>query len=521
MHVLMVAAENDALPGIKVGGIGDVVRDLPRALAALGCRVSVLTPAYGLLSALPGAHRVQLLDVPFRGAMHTVGLHQVHTGSADAPVRHFVLDHDEFAACGRGVIYCDDGPRRPFATDANKFALFCAAVAETFRSGVFGDVETVHLHDWHTALALLLGRRHPRYAELGRAHTVFTIHNLALQGIRPLTGDPSSLAAWFPGLRVETKLVADPRWPQCVNPMAVGIRLADRVSTVSPAYAREVLEPSGADGSGFHGGEGLEEELREVHERGRLVGILNGCEYPDASPPEPPGWPELLGLMRDETLRLAGSESPLVSAHFVAHARLAQLDRHRPKTVLTSIGRVATQKLGLLHTTDESGRPALESLLDALGDHGCYVILGRGDPTLEQFLVSVMARRHGLIYVRGYSTALARALYAHGDLFLMPSSYEPCGISQMLAMRAGQPCLVHAVGGLKDTVENGRNGFSFDGASAAEQASAMSAALTRALALRANKPKRFESLRKAAAASRFLWSDSARSYIDLLYRPAD
>jgi starch synthase len=518
VHVLMVAAENDALPGGKVGGVGDVVRDLPPALAELGCRVSVLSPAYGLLGDLPGAHRVRELDVPFRGSGHAVGLYQVHTSAADAAVRHYVLDHELFAACGRGVIYCDDGPERPYATDAGKFALFCAAVAEAFVADGFGAVDVVHLHDWHTALVLLLGRQHPRYATLGGARTVFTIHNLGLQGVRPLAGDPSSLREWFPGLRVDPALVSDPRWPDCVNPMAVGIRLADVVNTVSPSYAQEILEPSAAESAGFHGGEGLETDLRAMHEHGRLFGILNGCSYRDERPPVPGDWPELLTLMRAECLRLAGSTSPLASALFVAHARLAAMRPQRPATVLTSVGRVTAQKLGLLRTADGSGRPALDSILDALGEDGLYVILGSGDADLEQFLVSVMARRAELLFLRGYSAPLAPGLYSQGDLYLMPSAYEPCGISQMLAMRAGQPCLVHAVGGLKDTVHDGRDGFSFDGASATEQATSMGAALVRALDLRARKPKRFQSLRKAAEAARFQWSDSAARYLDLLYR---
>ncbi|MEI2419487.1 glycogen/starch synthase, partial [Arthrospira platensis SPKY2] len=104
--------------------------------------------------------------------------------------------------------------------------------------------DVIHLHDWHAALFLLLRAYHPAYGSLRTTRCVFTIHNLALQGIRPLEGDPSSLHEWFPGLHYPHAVVADPRWSNCVNPMAVGIRLADAVHAVSPSYAVEILRPS-------------------------------------------------------------------------------------------------------------------------------------------------------------------------------------------------------------------------------------------------------------------------------------
>ncbi len=514
----MAAAENGALPGAKVGGIADVVRELPAALAALGSRVSVVCPSHGLLGAWPGARRACTLQVRFGGTLEAVDLYRVPVHGAADGVQQYALDHPGFSPCGRGVVYCDDGPARPFASDASKFALFSAAVAEALQSDAFGTVQVVHLHDWHTALALVLRRFDPACRRLRALRTVFTIHNLALQGVRPLTGDPSSFAAWFPALHPDPAVVGDPRWPGCVNPMAAAIRLADAVSTVSPSYAEEILRPNDLEVAGRHGGEGLEEELRAVHARGALFGILNGCEYPsEANPGAAPDWPDMLAQMRRETLRLAGEREPLSSAHFVAWQRLAALKRKRPSALLTTVGRVTPQKLGLLRTPAADGRPALDGVLDALGEHGLYLVLGSGDPALEQFLTAVSARRANLVYLRGYVPALPEALYARGDLFLMPSSYEPCGITQMLAMRAGQPCVVHAVGGLKDTVRDGVNGFAFDGDTSRDQADALVATVARALALRADKPKRFAALRDAARAARFPWHDSARIYRDRLY----
>jgi starch synthase len=166
MHVLMVAAENDALPGGKVGGIGDVLRDLPPALAALECAVTVISPAYGRLDDLPNARRLKVLNVAFGGDTCKVELFEIDNGDADPRVRQLVLEHAAFSPCGRGVIYCDDGPERPFATDASKFALFSAAVAQALIQDSLGKIDVVHLHDWHAAILLVLRRCHPAYRKL-------------------------------------------------------------------------------------------------------------------------------------------------------------------------------------------------------------------------------------------------------------------------------------------------------------------------------------------------------------------
>ena len=517
MHVLMVAAETDGLPGGKVGGIGDVLRDLPPALAELGCQVTVVTPAYGRLSDLHQLRRLGVLEVAFRGERTLVELVEV-AGRQDVPqVRHFVLDHAHFSPCGRGVIYCDDPPERPFATDASKFALFSAAVAEAVKQGYLGEIDVIHLHDWHAAMLLVLRKCFPAYRKLRSMRCVYTLHNLALQGVRPLKGDPSALESWFPMLRYSTALLADRRWPDCVNPMAVGIRLADAVHTVSPSYCEEILRPSDVAGSGYYGGEGLETDLASARTQGRLHGFLNGCEYPDELAPAPQ-WDSLLELMRTENLRWAAGSAQVAGAQLVAHVRLGELSAQRPSFLLTSVGRITSQKVRLLAEPVSDGRPALESVLDAIGDDGLLVMLGSGDPALERFLATTSARRRNLLFLRGYSDALAQGLYAAGDLFLMPSSFEPCGISQMLAMRSGQPCLVHLVGGLKDTVKPGINGFGFDGKSLVQQVDEMVATLREALTLHANNSRRWTSIGKAAGRTRFRWRASAENCINLLYR---
>ncbi len=515
-HILMIAAENGTLPGGKVGGIGDVVREVPVALAQRNCTVSVVTPAYGIFGELPGATELQILKVRFGGRIESLKVYQLDGFGADM-VRHYVLEHPLFSSCGKGRIYCDDPPSQPFKTDAGKFALFCAAVAVAINKGLFGDLDVLHLHDWHAALILILRRYDPSYRSLQALRCVYSIHNLAVQGVRPFAHADSSLEKWYPDMVYERKQLADPRWPDCINPTASAIRLADAVHTVSPSYAKEILLP-GSPEAGIHGGEGLDHDLRAASDEKRLFGILNGCDYSPNSAPAAADWPALLQQMR-RLIPLWASRNPtLASTHFIAHQSLSQLTDQRPKMLLTSVGRVTDQKVGLMRQTTSSGVPALHAALELLDDDGLLLMVGTGDPDYEQFLCETAAIYRNFIYLCGFSEALAQALYQQGDLFLMPSSFEPCGISQMLALREGQPCLVHRVGGLRDTVKHKRTGFVFSGKNPTERADAMVAEVKRAVKQFDKKFRKWQTMRKAAAAARFEWSDSIDAYIKLLYQ---
>ena len=155
------------------------------------------------------------------------------------------------------------------------------------------------------------------------------------------------------------------------------------------------------------------------------------------------------------------------------------------------------------------------------GDSGLVIILGSGEPEYEDAVLAAARRNQNLLFLRGYSETIADPLYEVADLFLMPSSFEPCGISQMLAMRAALPCVVHGVGGLRDTVEDGFTGFVFNGNSLNDQADAFVAAVERALKLRAAKPRAWKAMRHAAAANRFEWRNSAERTISHLYGRQD
>lgn len=523
LHILMVAAENGALPGAKIGGIGDVVRDVPMALADRGCRVSVVTPAYGFLHHRSSGDVPALLTVHFAGATQTAHCHRVRPPIEHPRVSHFVIDSPRFTALdpvqNTHRIYIDDPPDQPFASDASKFAFFCMTVAEAVKQDHFETLTHIHLHDWHTALLLFLRAYHPAYQTLQALGTIYTIHNLGLQGIRPFQDHASSLHAWFPGVTYDRQAVRDPRW-NAINPMALGIRLADRVHTVSPSYAEEILKPDNKPH--FYGGEGLENDLQQAKRENRLFGILNGCVYPENEPPPQPSYEALMRLLQQTVLAWAGTAPTVPAAHFCAFARLAALAKRPqpPQAICTGIGRLQPQKVLLLKQPGTGPGTGLERLLDTLAERGLLILLGTGDAAFERYFTQQCAQRENFLFLNGYSDACAAALYTTGTLFVMPSSYEPCGISQLLAMRAGQPALVHAVGGLRDTVTHGRNGFTFTGRSVTDQVDRMAAVFKEALHLIVEAPDRWQAIRRNAAASRFAWKQSAQLYIDHLYSGA-
>ncbi|MBT8318856.1 MAG: glycogen/starch synthase, partial [Gramella sp.] len=270
-NFLFVAAENDGIARCKAGGMGDVVRDVPRQIAAKGDEVHIITPSYSRLHSSE-AKKVGDVNFVFRGVPHNGEIYEV-PGKKQLPgIKHYVLHHPDIKAGDIAHIYFND-PEQPFYTDANVFALFCTAVAAAIREDVFGKLDIIHLHDWHTSMLLFLREFNPRFEVLKDIRFVYSIHNLAIQGIRPFDNNYSSVQAFFPDINYDREKLYDPRYRDCINLMAVGIRLADAVHTVSPSYKDDIQKPS--DPPHFIGGEGLEEDLRKAEKEKRLFGILN------------------------------------------------------------------------------------------------------------------------------------------------------------------------------------------------------------------------------------------------------
>jgi starch synthase len=527
MNILMVAAENDGISNCKVGGIGDVIRDVPVALSHNGCTVSIVTPSYGYLHEAPGSEQIASIPFPFAGAEQMSVLYRVRPKSTEGErVTHYVIDHPVFKHRdedrGEFEIYSHDKPGRPFATDATKFACFNAAVSSAIQQKLFGPLDILHLHDWHAAFLLMLRRFDTNAEHLRALRTVYTIHNLALQGVRPFEDDASSLESWFPQLELTAELTStlgDPRWNDCVNPMATGIRLADAVHTVSPTYAREILEPSRPPQS--FGGEGLENDLKTAMAENRLQGILNGCEYPEEKK-QKLSVTDLTALIKTEAAHWAAKRSSLSLADYAAFQTLEKISnpRKKPSFIASSISRIADQKTLLMKAEGTNGKSGLENILDTLGPDRLYILLGTGNHETEAFLTETALTRHNFLFLNGYSNAVANALYTSGSLFLMPSSFEPCGIGQMLAMREGQPCLVRRTGGLRDTVAPDINGFGFEGETIEDQVDAMTAELKKAIALHDESSNDWKKICEAASQARFEWGTVAQQYIEKLYARA-
>lgn len=507
-NFLFAAAENDALANCKAGGMGDVVRDVPRQIAQRGDKVHVVVPSYGRLHQ-SGIFKSNL-SFELRGQTYTAELYEVYPKKEYNNIYHYVIHHPEIKAGGIAHIYHDD-PEEPFYTDFIKYVIFCTAVAEAIKKGSFGKLDVVHLHDWHSSLILFLRAYHSGYSSLKSIRFIYSIHNLAIQGIRPFTDNYASMANWFQNVNLDYEGLKDYRYQDCINLMAVGIRFADSVHTVSPSYKEDVMLPSSPPE--FIGGEGLELDLKKANEEGRLVGILNGCNYKNINV-------EPKGLLYRNTIKALfkwlQEESKKYKADFLAHTgeKLMKILDNRPKFIMSSVARLTEQKFYFLKRSPE----AFEVILSKLKEHdGIFMLLGTGAPEYEKLFRELSYKHSNFVFTNGQSEKLIDSIYLETDLYFMPSLFEPCGISQMLAMRNGNPCLVHYSGGLKDTVEHLKTGFTFDGNTYDQKIHNMVSAFELSLDVFLNHPKDWQRIKRAAKSKRFTWEKSVNEYYEKLY----
>lgn len=507
-NFLFVAAENDAIPNCKAGGMGDVVRDVPREIASRGDTVHVVVPSYSRLH--KNGTIVGELHFSLRGTIYTAGLYKVAPKKELPNIIHYVIHHPEITEGGIAHIYHDD-PTEPFFNDFVKFMIFCTAVAEAIKTNAFGNLDVVHMHDWHSSAVLFLKTYHPNYAELKKLRYVYSIHNLAIQGIRPFYNNYASVNHWFPEIGLNHEALKDPRYHDCINLMAVGIRLADAVHTVSPSYKEDVLLPSRKPE--FIGGESLELDLQKADNEGRLFGILNASNYGNIRVAEK-------GLLYRNTVkalfRWLQDESKKYKADFLAHTgeKIMEYVGNRPRFIVSSVARLTEQKFYFFKRSPE----ALEQMLtrlDSVG--GIFMLLGTGDPDYEEHFRKMSYQYKNFIFTNGQSEDLIDSMYLETDLYFMPSLFEPCGISQMLAMRNGNPCLVHHTGGLKDTVTHMKTGFAFDGNTYDEKIKDMLVRFDEALTIWEHDQPKWKRIQENAKKARFTWEKSLDEYYKSLY----
>lgn len=507
-NFLFVAAENDALAHCKAGGMGDVVRDVPRQISAKGDKVHVVVPAYSRLHR--GGSFKTHLNFELRGIHYSAEMYEVVPKKEFTNLVHYVIHHPEIEAGSIAHIYHDD-PTEPFYTDFIKFTIFCTAVAEAIKKGMFGQLDVVHLHDWHTSMLLFLRKFHPSYQLLRSIRFVYSIHNLAIQGIRPFEGNFSSVRNWFPDVDYKIKQLYDYRYEDCINLMAVGIRLADAVHTVSPSYKENILLPSSPPE--FIGGEGLEADLNKANNEGRLFGILNGCNYRNIQTAKRK---QIHKNIIKAIFIWLQQESKKYKADFLAHTgeKVVQFLDNPPDFIGSSVARLTEQKFYFLKRSPEAFVEILHKLEEI---NGIFMLLGTGAPEYEELFRELSYKHNNFIFINGQSEEVIDSIYLETDLYFMPSLFEPCGISQMLAMRNGNPCLVHHTGGLKDTVEDMVTGFSFDGASYDEKIREMVSGFERALKIYHKDPDEWKKIKTNAKKARFTWRKSVEQYYKQLY----
>jgi starch synthase len=463
INVLFLAAE--AEPFVKVGGLGDVAGTLPRALRAFSndeirLDVRLVLPYHSVIRA---------------DTLRPVSIYSIPRGSSEIQVEAFegILD-------SMPVYFINGDPIRASGSvyssnnrlDAEKYAFFSLAALELPRQ-INWTPNIVHANDWHTALAAY-GNLVKRWDEkTRRVSSVVTIHNLPFLG----PNVKEILEAY--GLPLANTDLPD--WAR-VLPMPLGLWASDAMVAVSPTYADEILHEE------F--GSGLQDFFRNRSDT--LYGILNGLDTVSFDPQTDP---TLAANFNAETLSLR----PRNKAALQERVGLSV----NPDVPL----------LGMVTRMDQAKGIdiALKGLKMMSKQAWQLVVLGAGDPKLESMAKKLQESLPGRVCVETrYDAKLARQIYAGADIFLMPSRYEPCGISQMIAMRYGCVPLVRAVGGLHDTVTDSETGFVFVDA----KVKSFNDTLRRALQLYLYH-SRWMNLQKAGMAQDFSWHNSAKKYIEL------
>ncbi len=421
----MISSEVESLA--RTGGLGDVVEALSLALAEIGLEVVVVTPRYGVTRMPARTTRWPEL-VEARWGWGPGDVRMLRVLEVD-PVRfpsggerRICLLEDD-GLYGRAGIYSDQ--YGAFGDNALRFAVMSRGGLEIAARIWPGGPDVIHAHDWHATFAVLYARlvMGPRWAH---TPSVFTIHNLQFQGVLD-EGSLDRLHLPREAFRPEYL------WHEGqVNLMKGATAHADRITTVSPTYAREILTPEG----GF----GLDLHLR-AHAQ-KLVGIVNGIDLARWNPRTDP----TLAARYDESTakeQRASDKGALVKElglDVLPHDR-----EGRGGPLFGIVSRLSWQK----------GIDLLVPLIPELVDRGArFAIVGQGDRHLEEQLMYLAASHPGRVGVRiAFDAALSRRVYAGSDFFVIPSRFEPCGLTQMYAMRYGSIPVVTDVGGLHDTVE--------------------------------------------------------------------
>lgn len=471
MKLVFVTAEAD--PFVKTGGLGEVMGSLPAFLHKQGVDVRVILPKYSTIADHFQKEMTHLahFDVPVAWRQQYCGLDEmVYQG-----VHYYFIDNEYYFS--RPSIYGE-------FDDAERFAFFSRAALESLLHIPGFKPDIIHCQDWHTALIPLMLKifysQEPLYYPI---KTLFTIHNLKYQGIFS-----QEVLTDIVGLGMEYFTENTLEFHGAVNFMKAALLYADRITTVSPTYAEEIKNP--------YYGENLDGLLRK--RQASLTGILNGIDY------------EVYDPMKDPYLVMPSSNFALAKKENKKHLQsVVGLPVRGDQALLAMVSRLVDQKgVDLL----------VHVMTDILALGVQMVILGTGDQRYEEILRNFATRYPENLAIKlEFSDKLAHEIYGGADMLLMPSRFEPCGISQMIAMRYGTVPIVRETGGLKDTVipyndmTGVGNGFNFTNYNAHE----LLFAVERAVKIYQEDKVVWETIRQNALKGDFSWDRSANAYITI------
>ena len=476
LKILFVSSEVEGFS--KTGGLADVAKSLPIELRNLGHEVKIITPFYRVLNHREHAQHLYNLTLNTDYSRPNVQF-QVHRLDLEGIP---VLAIDNAHYFDRAGYYGEDN--HAYQDNGERFAFFALAALQACDADDFTP-DIIHCNDWHTGLIpFLLKTRYQDYHRFTHTKTVLTTHNACYQGIF----DKSQL-----NLIPEVSACMDERVLEnfnYINYLKVGITYSDKINTVSPNYASELLTTLGSHGMSEH-------FLSRIHD---FEGILNGCDYNDWNP---------------ET-------DHHIPAHFNAEDLSGKL---LCKTALQKEAGLPNSDHPLFgmvcRLTEQKGFALIIPILDRLLKHNLQlVIVGSGDPAITGQLNAIMAHYPDKFkFIDTYSDKLSHMIEAGSDFFLMPSIFEPCGLNQLYSLAYGTLPIVRAVGGLKDTVldydqePDHANGFVFYDPNPNQLLNL----LRRAILLYIEHPEEMLRLKTQAMRSHFYWSDAAKHYAHLYY----
>ncbi len=469
MKVLFVTSEIAEL--YKRGGLADVSYSLPAALSASGIHVSVAMPYYEHMST-KNVSCIGQMAIDYDRRRELMFIFRTTLPGVEVPV--YLFRHPLFNQY--------DDPHI-----VERFGFFSKAVAQLYlysQETLGGPYDILHCNDWHTALIpLLVGdNRKVAYAEREtiqskRAKTMLTIHNLLYQGE---TGSSISLKLGLPKTVFHSFMTPLGR---AVRLLEEGMEYSDIVTTVSPTYAKEIV-------SGEHG-----KRIQEVFQRrgSKIIGILNGIDQ------------DLWDPQTDKAIGVNYNSSSVVQAKSTIKQMLKKALRlpDVDAPLFGFVGRIEPRQKGL----------DLIAHAIKLLPKGSFQIalLGTGNAHVVNEFKKLAEENPHVSFTNTFDERLARRIYAGSDIMLVPSKFEPCGLTQMIAMRYGTLPLVRNTGGLADSVRDGKDGFVFEKYTSRELVIKMK----QAISWYANKPKKFEAMMKDAMKVDFSWKRQAGAYIRL------